>query len=38
MAMMVNENFRAARKQEVFAGLAGPELPQQPDRTSVDFH
>jgi hypothetical protein len=37
MAMMVNENFRAALKQEVFAGSAGRELPKRPGRLAAEF-
>jgi hypothetical protein len=37
MAMMVNENFRTAGKQEDFAGSARPDLPKGPRQISPDF-
>jgi hypothetical protein len=36
-ATMVNENFPAAGKQELFAGLSRPELPEGQPTTSSDF-
>jgi hypothetical protein len=37
MAVMVNENFQAAARQEFFAGSAGPELPERPVRPASRF-
>jgi hypothetical protein len=34
---MVNENFQAAGKQELFAGLAGPQLPERHPSVPADF-